>query len=63
MEIHLPSPVSEQEISRDTLLEKYAKGSEQTVTEVRRRVRKGASVRYLVPDAVADYIAKRGLDR
>ena len=38
MEIQLPSPVSEQEISRDTLLEKYAKGSEQTVTEVRRRV-------------------------
>jgi ribonucleoside-diphosphate reductase alpha chain len=38
MEIQLPAPVSEQEISRDTLLEKYAKGSEQTVTEVRRRV-------------------------
>jgi len=38
MELQLPAPVSEQEISRDTLLEKYAKGSEQTVTEVRRRV-------------------------
>ncbi|HZO02521.1 MAG TPA: adenosylcobalamin-dependent ribonucleoside-diphosphate reductase [Burkholderiales bacterium] len=38
MEIQLPSPVSEQEISRDTLIEKYAKGNEQTVTEVRRRV-------------------------
>jgi len=38
MEIQLPAPVSEQEISRDTLLEKYAKGTEQTVTEVRRRV-------------------------
>ena len=38
MEIQFPAPVSEQEISRDTLLEKYAKGSEQTVTEVRRRV-------------------------
>jgi len=38
MEIQLPAPVSEQEISRDTLLEKYAKGNEQTVTEVRRRV-------------------------
>ena len=34
-----------------------------SATEVRRRVRKGASVRYLVPDAVADYIAKRGLYR
>src|SRR5512145_1854593 len=38
MEIQLPPPVSEQEISRDTLLEKYAKGTEQSVTEVRRRV-------------------------
>ena len=38
MELQLPSPVSEQEISRDTLIEKYAKGGEQSVTEVRRRV-------------------------
>src|SRR5688572_2303037 len=38
MEIQLPSPVSEQEISRDTLIEKYAKDGEQSVTEVRRRV-------------------------
>src|SRR5688500_16576597 len=38
MEIQLPSPVSEQDISRDTLLEKYAKDGEQSVTEVRRRV-------------------------
>jgi ribonucleoside-diphosphate reductase alpha chain len=38
MEIQLPSPVGEQTISRDTLIEKYAKGAEQTVTEVRRRV-------------------------
>jgi nicotinate-nucleotide adenylyltransferase len=30
-------------------------------TEIRQRVREGRSVRYLVPDAVADYIAKRGL--
>ena len=38
MELQLPAPTAEQEISRDTLLEKYAKGAEQTVTEVRRRV-------------------------
>jgi nicotinic acid mononucleotide adenylyltransferase len=30
---------------------------------VRQRVRDGLSVRYLVPDAVADHIAKRGLYR
>lgn len=29
--------------------------------EVRERVRQGASVRYLVPEGVRDYIAKRGL--
>ena len=34
-----------------------------SATEVRRRVRDGLSVRYLVPDPVADYIAKRGLYR
>src|ERR671914_3121910 len=38
MELQLPAPVGEQEISRDTLLEKYAKGGEQTIAEVRRRV-------------------------
>ena len=31
--------------------------------DLRERVREGRSVRYLVPDAVADYIAKRGLYR
>jgi nicotinate-nucleotide adenylyltransferase len=34
-----------------------------SATEVRRRVQEGKSVRYLVPDAVADYIVKRGLYR
>jgi nicotinate-nucleotide adenylyltransferase len=34
-----------------------------SATEIRRRVQEGRSVRYLVPDAVADYIGKRGLYR
>ena len=34
-----------------------------SATAVRQRVSEGRSVRYLVPDAVADYIAKRGLYR
>jgi nicotinate-nucleotide adenylyltransferase len=32
-----------------------------SATTIRERVRRGQSVRYLVPDPVADYIAKRGL--
>jgi nicotinate-nucleotide adenylyltransferase len=32
-----------------------------SATEVRARVREGRSIRYLVSDGVADYIAKRGL--
>ena len=34
-----------------------------SATDIRRRVREGHSVRYLVPDGVADYIRKRGLYR
>jgi nicotinate-nucleotide adenylyltransferase len=34
-----------------------------SATEIRRRVHDGESVRDLVPDAVADYIVKRGLYR
>lgn len=34
-----------------------------SATEVRQRVREGRSVRYLVPEGVADYIGKRGLYR
>ena len=34
-----------------------------SATDVRRRVKEGRSVRFLVPDAVADYIAKRRLYR
>ena len=32
-----------------------------SATAVRARVREGRSIRYLVPDGVADYIAKRRL--
>jgi nicotinate-nucleotide adenylyltransferase len=32
-----------------------------SATEVRQRVREGKSIRYLVADGVADYIAKRRL--
>jgi nicotinate-nucleotide adenylyltransferase len=34
-----------------------------SASQVRERVRQGRSVRYLVPDGVADYIAKRRLYR
>jgi nicotinate-nucleotide adenylyltransferase len=34
-----------------------------SATEVRKRVKDGHSIRFLVPDAVADYVAKRGLYR
>src|SRR5438093_11744370 len=38
MEIQLTPLVAEQEISRETLVEKYAKGDESSIGEVRRRV-------------------------
>lgn len=34
-----------------------------SATEIRRRVKEGRSIRYLVPETVADYITKRGLYR
>jgi len=34
-----------------------------SASEIRRRVAAGLSIRYLVPDAVADYIARQGLYR
>ena len=34
-----------------------------SATEVRERVRRGKSIRYLVPEAVREYIAARGLYR
>jgi len=38
-------------------------GLDVSATDVRRRVREGRSIRYLVPDAVAEYIGKKGLYR
>lgn len=38
-------------------------GLEVSSTDIRRRAARGGSIRYLVPDAVADYIAKRRLYR
>jgi nicotinate-nucleotide adenylyltransferase len=38
-------------------------GLEISSSEVRRRVASGGSIRYLVPDPVADYVGKRGLYR
>jgi nicotinate-nucleotide adenylyltransferase len=38
-------------------------GLELSASLVRQRVREGRSVRYMVPDAVADFIGKRGLYR
>jgi nicotinate-nucleotide adenylyltransferase len=38
-------------------------GLEVSSSEIRQRVKAGRSVRYLVPDAVAEYIGKRGLYR
>ena len=40
-----------------------APGLAVSATTIRQRVAEGLSVRYLVPDSVADYIAKRGLYR
>jgi nicotinic acid mononucleotide adenylyltransferase len=34
-----------------------------TSTQIRRRIREGRSVRYLTPDAVIEYINRRGLYR
>jgi nicotinate-nucleotide adenylyltransferase len=36
-------------------------GLDVSATSIRERVRRGESVRYLVPDAVAEYVAKKGL--
>src|SRR5688572_11520761 len=59
MEIQLPSPVGEQTISRDTLIEKYAKGSETSVGEVRRRVARALA--QIEPEAKRAHWEKRFL--
>ena len=42
---------------------KSATGLRSSASAIRERAKAGASVRFLVPDAVADYIAARGLYR
>ena len=49
------------ELSADRVSWVEAAGLPVSATDVRRRVSEGLSVRYLVPDAVADYIQKRKL--
>ena len=49
------------ELAREHIHEVVTPELEISSTEIRQRVRKGASIRYMVPDAVADYIYKEGL--
>jgi nicotinate-nucleotide adenylyltransferase len=59
----VPSSEKALELSADRVSWVEAAGLPISATEVRRRVGEGKSVRYLVPDAVADYIQKRALYR
>lgn len=56
-------PASEGGTGRDRVSVLPEPGLPISATDLRRRVREGRSIRYLVPDAVADYIAKAGLYR
>src|SRR6478752_7528043 len=59
MEIELTPLVAEQEISRDTLLEKYAKGKESSIGEVRRRVARALAL--VEPEDKRSYWERRFL--
>jgi nicotinate-nucleotide adenylyltransferase len=65
--VHRPGevPNSEKvlELSSDRVTWVEAAGLPISATDVRRRASQGKSVRYLVPDLVADYIQKRALYR
>jgi nicotinate-nucleotide adenylyltransferase len=65
--VHRPGevPLSEMalELTGERVFWVEAAGLPVSATDVRRRVSEGHSVRYLVPDLVADYIHKRGLYR
>jgi nicotinate-nucleotide adenylyltransferase len=65
--VHRPGEVPRSEMALELTGERVfwveAAGLPITATDVRRRVNEGRSVRYLVPDLVADYIHKRGLYR
>ena len=59
----MPSSEKALELPADRVFWVEAAGLPISATDVRRRVGQGKSVRYLVPDQVADYIEKRALYR
>jgi nicotinate-nucleotide adenylyltransferase len=64
--VHRPGevrPVDGHDLPIDRVCWVEGAGLPISATEVRRRVREGHSIRYLVAEGVADYIRKRGLYR
>jgi nicotinate-nucleotide adenylyltransferase len=65
--VHRPGEVPSMERALELTMDRVswveAAGLQVSATDIRRRVAEGRSVRYLVPDLVADYIQKRGLYR
>jgi nicotinate-nucleotide adenylyltransferase len=63
--VHRPGEVPGSELVLEFTMDRVswveAAGLQVSATDIRRRVAEGRSVRYLVPDLVADYIQKRGL--